>query len=304
MLNKYDIYLYSSNNNKFENKTAEIESCFFTDSMLNVVFKNSIDYKVYTYSKDKYILKPHANSYTFLNYLYEISKEKNNFNSEDTLLYNIYSHFINQSISQESALFSFLKTKQIKRYKLKNVLIFPFSTNKSQCEAVEKAFSSQITVIEGPPGTGKTQTILNIIANIILNNKTVAVVSNNNDAATNIYEKLSKDNLHFMCARLGNKNNKEEFIKNQSDEYPSVLKNDLNINTKEIKQKILTTYKKVLEIFDSEIKIANYNKELHDLKLEYNHFKNDKKIENNEDNMLQFSLENISKLASYKSILK
>ena len=35
-------------------------------------------------------------------------------------------------------------------------LIFPFGLNESQLLAVERAFSSQISVIEGPPGTGKT----------------------------------------------------------------------------------------------------------------------------------------------------
>ena len=47
-------------------------------------------------------------------------------------------------------------------------------------DAVEMAITNKISVIKGPPGTGKTQTILNIIATAIINNKTVAVVSNNN----------------------------------------------------------------------------------------------------------------------------
>ncbi|NVZ67290.1 helicase, partial [Pseudomonas gingeri] len=40
-------------------------------------------------------------------------------------------------------------------------LIYPFGLNESQLQAVERAFSAQISVIECPPGTGKTQTILN-----------------------------------------------------------------------------------------------------------------------------------------------
>ena len=59
---------------------------------------------------------------------------------------------------------------------------------------------NQLSIIEGPPGTGKTQTILNIIANILMNGKTVQVVSNNNSAIQNVYEKLSssKYNLEFI----------------------------------------------------------------------------------------------------------
>ena len=60
--------------------------------------------------------------------------------------------------------------------------IFPFGCNESQFKAVTNALSNRVSVIEGPPGTGKTQTILNIIANLIMQGKTVQVVSNNNSA--------------------------------------------------------------------------------------------------------------------------
>ncbi|MCV5473684.1 AAA domain-containing protein, partial [Escherichia coli] len=42
-------------------------------------------------------------------------------------------------------------------------LIFPFGLNESQLLAVKRAFSSQISVIEGPPGTGKTTFISKFI---------------------------------------------------------------------------------------------------------------------------------------------
>lgn len=91
-------------------------------------------------------------------------------------------------------------------------LIFPFGLNESQLVAVERAFSSQVSVIEGPPGTGKTQTILNIIANVLLQDKTVAVVSNNNAAVRNVYEKLGKCGLDYLVAKLGSTQNREEFF--------------------------------------------------------------------------------------------
>lgn len=58
---------------------------------------------------------------------------------------------------------------------------------------MENIYKSNISVIQGPPGTGKTQTILNIIVNLaIMQNKTVAVVSNNNEAVKNVKDKLKK----------------------------------------------------------------------------------------------------------------
>lgn len=93
-------------------------------------------------------------------------------------------------------------------------LIYPFGLNESQYQAVERAFSAQISVIEGPPGTGKTQTILNILANILLRGQTVAVLSNNNAAVANVYEKLEKCGLGYLVAKLGNKENREAFFAN------------------------------------------------------------------------------------------
>lgn len=91
-------------------------------------------------------------------------------------------------------------------------LIFPFGVNASQLEAVSAVFTSQVSLIEGPPGTGKTQTILNILANILMRGKTVAVLSNNNTAVDNIYEKLNKDGLDYLVAKLGSKDNREGFF--------------------------------------------------------------------------------------------
>lgn len=100
--------------------------------------------------------------------------------------------------------------------------IFPFGINESQLQAVEQAFTSQISLIEGPPGTGKTQTILNIVANILLRGKNVAVVSNNNSAVANVCEKLGKSGLDYLVATLGSKENREAFFANPRPQPPAV----------------------------------------------------------------------------------
>ncbi len=92
--------------------------------------------------------------------------------------------------------------------------IYPFGVNESQLKAVEQAFSSQVSIIEGPPGTGKTQTILNIIANIVLRGNSVAILSNNNAAVANVYEKLSKAGLDYLVAKLGSTDNRKGFFDN------------------------------------------------------------------------------------------
>lgn len=94
--------------------------------------------------------------------------------------------------------------------------IYPFGINESQLEAVEQAFGSQVSLIEGPPGTGKTQTILNIIANILVRGKSVAILSNNNAAVENVYEKLDKAGLDYLVAKLGSTENRKDFFSGES----------------------------------------------------------------------------------------
>lgn len=67
-----------------------------------------------------------------------------------------------------------------------------------------EALVSRISIIGGPPGIGKTQTILNILANTaIMRNKSVAVVSGNNAAVQNVKDKLHKEGDGFFGASLG-----------------------------------------------------------------------------------------------------
>lgn len=101
-------------------------------------------------------------------------------------------------------------------------LIYPFGTNASQKIAVAKVFQSQVTIVQGPPGTGKTQTILNIVANALRLGQTVAIVSNNNAATKNVADKLKKNDLAFLSARLGKSANKKSFIQKQPG-YPDWL---------------------------------------------------------------------------------
>lgn len=112
------------------------------------------------------------------------------------------------------------KTK-LAAHPLPNQVYFPFGCNASQKSAVEAALTHQVSIIQGPPGTGKTQTILNIIANLLVEGKSVLVVSNNNSAVENVAEKLDGEGLGFIVAKLGSVKNKEAFIANQTS-YPDM----------------------------------------------------------------------------------
>ena len=147
---------------------------------------------------------------------------------------------------------------ELQTYREPKQIFYPFGCNASQKAAVEAALTHQVSIIQGPPGTGKTQTILNIIANLLMGNKTVLVVSNNNSAVDNVAEKLSAEGLGFIVAKLGSVQNKEAFIANQSD-YPTM--DEWAIEEGSVKQKALEALRAVSQGFGAQLRQAQLKAE-------------------------------------------
>lgn len=72
----------------------------------------------------------------------------------------------------------------------------------SQQRAVLAAKRNLDLVIEGPPGTGKSQTIANIIADALGDGKTVLFVSEKMAALNVVYDRLATCGLRDFCLRL------------------------------------------------------------------------------------------------------
>ena len=193
----------------------------------NLVFENfehAYEKSKLSISKNCLIEKKSKNTFAYLSDISELSEIPND--KGEIVLKKRYMSIV--FVKDDTALSKYLdNTKKLEHYKVKDV-IFPFGCNQSQYKAVKNALENQISVIQGPPGTGKTQTILNIIANLLINNKTVLMVSNNNQATLNVLEKLSKEKygMDFLVASLGNFDNKAAFICNQNGKYPDLSKWD------------------------------------------------------------------------------
>ncbi len=175
--------------------------------------------------------------------------------------------------TEETAINLYINGKPPKKNK-NHMLIFPFGCNSSQYEAVENALNNQMSVIQGPPGTGKTQTILNIIANLLISNKTIQVVSNNNSAIENVQEKLAlpKYGMDFIVAKLGKKNNKKDFINNQSLDYPDFSGWEYKGNCSELLNEIIDLSQKLKLVYQNEKMIAKLTSEKADILVEKTHF--------------------------------
>ena len=260
-----------------KNRTDDISDISYDKekNIYNITYKGGDT--SYTYrSKDVQIVKNCLNdkqSATVFDYLLQMAQfsDIKNDKGQNTLVNNLLkTRFINE----DSVLTHYLNPKKnsIKKNIVKS-LIFPFGCNKSQYEAVKTAIENQISIIQGPPGTGKTQTILNIIANLLMSDKTVLIVSNNNDATANVFEKLSAEKycLDFICAKHGKSDNIREFLEQQKQFYPEYLiewKNKSNLNSNQINNE--TT--KLLEYFEEIEQIAIIKTELNKLKLELKYY--------------------------------
>jgi len=120
-------------------------------------------------------------------------------------------------VRPESVLNSFLSGSPIESRSQDITPIFPFRCNLSQRAAVEKALTCSVSVIEGPPGTGKTETILNLIANIVaVQHMTVGIVSFGNAAVDNVRDKLDELGFGHVIGNLGRKEKREEFCARQA----------------------------------------------------------------------------------------
>lgn len=152
--------------------------------------------------------------------------------------------------------------------------IFPFGCNNSQYKAVRGAMENRISVIQGPPGTGKTQTILNIIANILMQGKTVQIVSNNNAATENVYEKLSspKYNLGFLVAALGSSKNKKIFLEAQNAAYPDFADWKVQDGSDELLQAVKEKSVQLQAVYDRQEELAALRQEQAALATELEYF--------------------------------
>ena len=255
--------------------TDRIEKYSHKGDRCLVVFKNSD--KEFSYSKNRLKIVRTAVSgdkaFNVFNYLKEIADTVGLKTEEgDNILARSYDSIseIPEGCILASLLSGFLPTGNGDSA---NPDFFPFGFNLSQRNAVNTAFSNNLSVIEGPPGTGKTQTILNIIANAVLNGQSVAVVSINNSATKNVYEKLEKNGIEFIAALLGNSQNKKEFIGSQK-EIPDLSQFNLSDNEKvDLKDKTATLVTQFSENLDKKNVVASLKLQIDNIKTEYEHFK-------------------------------
>ena len=115
---------------------------------------------------------------------------------------------------------SFIDAHEVDRYIEPGSLHTPLYADSSQLAAIEASSREQDFVLEGPPGTGKSETIANIIATNIADGRKVLFVAEKMEALNVVYRRLEKVGLGHRCLELhSNKANKKAVLKQFDDAW-------------------------------------------------------------------------------------
>lgn len=96
----------------------------------------------------------------------------------------------------------FPKPAQLDRDYQPQQLFTPLSSDSSQLAAVMSAALGRTFVLSGPPGTGKSQTITNMVSQCLADGKSVLFVSEKMAALDVVYRRLTQIGLSELCLQL------------------------------------------------------------------------------------------------------
>lgn len=92
----------------------------------------------------------------------------------------------------------------------------------SQLRVVQLSQAGRCLQVEGPPGTGKSQTIANIISNALYHDRNVLLVCDKKAAIVQVEERLSGVGLKPAMLNLHDEDlDKREFLKQATDKFPA-----------------------------------------------------------------------------------
>jgi hypothetical protein len=103
-------------------------------------------------------------------------------------------------------------------------IALPISTDSSQLEAIVESVNDKSFILHGPPGTGKSQTITNIIANALYNGKKVLFVAEKMAALNVVEQRLKAIGLGPFCLELHSNKTKKSAVLEQLKKTSEITK--------------------------------------------------------------------------------
>lgn len=167
-----------------------------------------------------------------------------------------------------------IKTNDIdEAINIKDVAI-PLSSDSSQIEAIIDASLGDSFVLIGPPGTGKSQTIANMIVNSLYNGKKVLFCSEKKAALDVVYSRLQNLRIDPFCLELhSNKQDKKEVLNSLNSTLElGEIEGSLKFN--QITRNISDSKEVLRDIVFKMHSTKNFPLSLYDAILEYQKYEN------------------------------
>ena len=188
-----------------------------------------------------------------------------------------------------------------------NRFAIPLGADSSQTEAILDCAKGLSFVLNGPPGTGKSQTITNMIINSIYNGKRVLFVAQKMAALEVVKKRLDETGLGVFCVELHSNKAQKTDVLNQINKIIELGKLKKPEEYEEISNRVL---EKRNELNEAIIKLHNTFSngfDLYENIIEYEKYKNDvpnAKIQNIDFALItkENYLENISLLDEFKHL--
>lgn len=145
--------------------------------------------------------------------------------------------------------------------------LFPLPYNEEQFEIVRRLNEQDAVTVKGPPGTGKSHTIANLISHYVAQGKSILVVSHNAKALTVLKDKLPKSIQELAVSLVnegkGNENLKASvnaIIRNLSQRYEETKVEELETQLTELEKKyanVLSEIYRTVQANGKTFKVSN-----------------------------------------------
>ena len=103
-------------------------------------------------------------------------------------------------------------------------IVLPIIADSSQLEAIYEAVHDKTFILHGPPGTGKSQTITNIIANALYKGKRVLFVAEKMAALSVVQNRLAAIGLAPFCLEIHSNKTKKSAVISQLKETTEIIR--------------------------------------------------------------------------------
>ena len=212
---------------------SELYNCTAEDGYLNIVhtFKEHWGDIIQLHESDFYLA-----NLTFSHYIMwmDVRKRKEELKKNKV----IESILANKNCLDEKELDDYSNIDAVEKYE---DFAAPLPYDSTQLKAILDCGKGRSFILDGPPGTGKSQTIVNMIVNAFYHGKTVLFVAEKKAALDVVANRLEKISLGRFCLELhSNKANKGDFFSKLRDSMelgPTVDPADFEKKCKELEEK-------------------------------------------------------------------